>query len=448
MALSTPRKADLSRAGDRKLAALAAERNESAFEAIFERHYRGLLSLCRHLLGSPEEAEDAVQHTFAAAYRQLVERGPPEHLRAWLYATARNRCLDVLRTRRDLPEEPPPASTSGLSEEVERRSDLRELLDDMRRLPEDQRAALVMSEVEALGHAEVAEALGCPRDKVRALVYQARSSLSGWREARALPCREVQQELAIARGGALRRGHLRRHLKVCPECAAFREEVDRQRRRVALVLPVLPSLGFKERVLDAAWGAQIAGGGAAGGGAAVGGGGTAAGGALAGSLASTAIKIGAAMLVLGGGVATFAGEPGGQPARTTPSSAAASERSSANAPRLGAASPEADPLSTSKQLREQTAATLLDTLDADQLAQGTPALPKALDADQLAQGTPALPKAPELAPPSVEVAPGGASAPDVAPAPAQPEVPSVDRVSPPDPSAELDVDVDPPTALP
>jgi RNA polymerase sigma factor (sigma-70 family) len=437
MALGTPRKADLSRAGDRRLAALAAERHEPAFEAIFERHHRGLLSLCRHLLGSPEEAEDAVQHTFAAAYRELVERKPPEHLRAWLYATARNRCLDVLRTRRDLAAEPPPASTSGLSEEVERRSDLRELLEDIRRLPENQRAALVMSEVEALGHAEVAEVLGCPREKVRALVYQARSSLSGWREARALPCREVQQELAVARGGALRRGHLRRHLKVCSECAAFRERIDHQRRRVAVVLPVLPSLGFKERVLEAAYGAQLAGGGAAGGGAA-GGGGVAAGSGLAGSLASTAIKIGAAALVLGGGVATVAGAPGGQPAQTTPSKATTSERSSASAPRLGAASPEADPLSTAKQLREQAAATLLDTLDSDQLTQAAPALPQA----------------PEVAPPSVELAPGGASAPEAAPLPSQPELPlqpelpSVDGVSPPDVETDLDAEVDPPTALP
>ena len=268
MAVQTPRKAALWRFEDRRLAALAATGDEPAFEAIFERHHRGLLSLCRHLLGSLEEAEDALQHTFAAAYRQLVEREPPEHLRAWLYATARNRCLDVLRTRRELPTEFRTAATAGLAEEVERRSDLRELVDDIGRLPEDQRAALVMSEIEELRHAEVAEVLGCPRDKVRALVYQARSSLSGWREARALPCREVQQELAVARGAALRRSHLRRHLKLCRECAAFRDDMDRQRRGLAVVLPVLPAIGLKERVLEVAWGAAGAGGGAAAGGAA------------------------------------------------------------------------------------------------------------------------------------------------------------------------------------
>jgi RNA polymerase sigma factor (sigma-70 family) len=315
MAVRAPRRAGLWRAEDTRLAALAAAGDETAFEAIFERHHRGLLSFARHLLGSPEEAEDVLQHTFGSAYRELVENGPPRHLRAWLYRTTRNRCLDLLRARRELPAERLPASTAGLSEEVERRSDLRELVGDIGRLPEEQRAALVMSEIEDLGHAEVARVLGCPRDKVRALVYQARSSLAGWREARALPCREVRQELSVARGGALRRGHLRRHLNLCPECCAFREDVDRQRRGIALVLPVLPAIGLKERVLEAAWG-SAAGGAAAGGSAA---GGPAAGGSAAGgSLVPTAIKVGAAVLVLGAGAATV-GVTGGEPEQAAPS---------------------------------------------------------------------------------------------------------------------------------
>jgi RNA polymerase sigma factor (sigma-70 family) len=371
-----------------------------------------------------------VQHTFAAAYQQLVEREPPEHLRAWLYATARNRCLDVLRTRRELPTNVPPASTAGLSDEVERRSDLRDLVDDIGRLPEDQRAALVMSEIDELGHAEVAEVLGCPPDKVRALVFQARSSLSGWRDARALPCRDVRRELAVARGGALRRGHLRRHLKLCRECAAFREDVDRQRRQVALVLPVLAALGFKERVLEAAWAAASASGGAAAGGAAAGGG-------LAGSLGPTAMKIGAAVLVLGGGVATFAGLEGGPaeggPAERTPSGAPAWERSATSERRdVG---PTRDPVSesTSKRLEERVAAVSPDTTEPDQTE---PDVPQA----------PASPQAPDSASPSSQPAPSQ-------PAPQSPatEAPSPELALP---DAEIDaevgveVEVVPPETLP
>jgi RNA polymerase sigma factor (sigma-70 family) len=369
MGTRTPRRADLAQVGDRQLAALAAAGDEEAFEAIFERHHSGLLSLSRYLLGSPEEAEDAVQHTFAAAYRQLVEREPPEHLRAWLYTTARNRCLDVLRTRREVPAVLSPASTAGLSDEVERRSELRDLVDDIGRLPEDQRAALVMSEIDELQHAEVAEVLGCPRDKVRALVFQARSSLSGWREARALPCRDVRQELAVARGGALRQGHLRRHLKLCPECAAFRADVDRQRHGLALVLPVVATLGFKERVLEAALGAVGAGAGGS-----VAGGGAAAGGGLAASLGPIAMKVGVAALVLGGGVATFAGSMGGGPGERAPSGAPALERSAAAERRdvVAMADPVSD--STSKRLRERA---VVETTEPDQAGAEVPETPQA-----------------------------------------------------------------------
>src|SRR3712207_6302712 len=65
--------------------------DECAFEAIFDRHHRGILSFCRHMLGSREEAEDAVQHTFAAAYRDITGSDKPIQLKAWLYTIARNR---------------------------------------------------------------------------------------------------------------------------------------------------------------------------------------------------------------------------------------------------------------------------------------------------------------------------------------------------------------------
>lgn len=427
MGMPAPRKADLSRTGDRQLAALAAAGDESAFEAIFERHHRGLLSLCRYLLGSLEEAEDALQHTFAAAYRQLVERQPPEHLRAWLYSTARNRCLDVLRARRDLPAALPPASTAGLSDEVERRSDLRELVDDIGRLPEDQRAALVMSEIEELGHAEVAHALGCPRGKVRALVYQARSSLAGWREARALPCREVRQELAVARGGALRQGHLRRHLKLCPDCAAFREDVDRQRRGLALVLPVLPALGLKERVLEAAWGAAGAGGSAGAGGAA---------GGKLGSLGATAVKIGAAALVLGGGVAGFAGLTDGSPLDGEQTGTPASERSAASHRRDVTATPDRDPETASRRLRTRQQTAAGSTAAGSTTGTAT---------DQPEQDAPAPSPAPDAAPSSSPSAPSSSpSAPDSS----QPQAPSQDSEPLLDVEVGVEVEVDPTVTVP
>jgi hypothetical protein len=63
----------------------------TAFEVLYDRHHRGVLAFCRHMLGSFEEAEDAVQHTFSSAYRALLRDDREIALRAWLYAIARNR---------------------------------------------------------------------------------------------------------------------------------------------------------------------------------------------------------------------------------------------------------------------------------------------------------------------------------------------------------------------
>src|SRR5215212_5236988 len=81
---------------DDELVRLVRCGDEAAFEAIYDRHHRGILAFCRHMLGSREEGEDAVQHTYAAAYRELTGTDKPIHLKAWLYTIARNRCLSVL----------------------------------------------------------------------------------------------------------------------------------------------------------------------------------------------------------------------------------------------------------------------------------------------------------------------------------------------------------------
>ena len=79
----------------------------------------------------------------------------------------------------------------------------------------------MLSELGDLSHDEIAEVLGVRRDKVKALVFQARESLAGWRAARETPCAEIREQLATLRGGALRRATLRRHLARCPGCRAF-----------------------------------------------------------------------------------------------------------------------------------------------------------------------------------------------------------------------------------
>jgi RNA polymerase sigma factor (sigma-70 family) len=248
-------------ASDERLVDALRDGSEAAFEVIYTRHHRGVLSFCRHMLGSVEEAEDAVQHTFLAAYRDVVRSRKPIQLRPWLYTIARNRCLSVLRARRERASgELVEPSTEHLSHEVERRHDLRAMLGDLADLPHDQRAALVLAELGDMSHDEIGDVLGCPKEKVKALVFQARSSLIASRTARETSCEEIRAQLANLRGSSLRRNTLRRHLRECPGCREYRDQVQSQRNALALILPVAPTLGLKATVLGAAGVTAAAGG--------------------------------------------------------------------------------------------------------------------------------------------------------------------------------------------
>jgi RNA polymerase sigma factor (sigma-70 family) len=255
-ALGAPRSDMLLRvASDERLLAHVRDGSDMAFEVIYDRHHRGILGFCRHMLGSADEAEDALQHAFMAAYRDLMRSDKPIQLRPWLYAIARNRCFTLLQTRRGRPldhaDEP---TTENLSSAVQRRQDLRDVLSDLSQLPDEQRAALVLAELGACSHEEIATVLGVPRDKVKALVFQGRSSLIASRNARDTPCAEIRGQLAVLRGGSLRRTMLRRHLRECPGCREFRTAVAAQHKALAAALPVEPTPGLKQTALVASLG--------------------------------------------------------------------------------------------------------------------------------------------------------------------------------------------------
>jgi RNA polymerase sigma factor (sigma-70 family) len=236
---------------DDALVARVRDGDDRAFELVYDRYAAGLLAFCAHMLGSRHEAEDALQHTFMSAYAALRRsEGTPIRLKAWLYTIARNRCLSMLRARREhVAFDESSTPTDGLADEIARRDALRGLLGDLGHLPDDQRAALVLFELGDHSQEEIAEVLGVRREKVKALVFQARESLAGWRKARETPCNEIREQLATLRGAALKRATLRRHVERCDGCREFQAEVRRQRAALAAALPIVPSAALKATVL-------------------------------------------------------------------------------------------------------------------------------------------------------------------------------------------------------
>lgn len=283
---------------DDQLVGLFRGGNDDAFRVIHDRYRSRMFAYARQMLAaSSQDPEDAVQEIFMRAYYGLRASDRQLALRAWLYRIAHNRCVDELRLVQPLPvdtslcEEPAGADPAV---KAEQRDALRRLIDDVQRLPDQQRSALLMRELSGMPYTEVAEALGVTVPAVKSLLVRARVGLAQASQARNTACDEIQAELAAAHDRGVRSSGLaRRHMRECDSCRQFRSEVKGHSRRLAALSPTLGPFGLIAHLLGI--GGSTSGGAAAGGGAA---GGAAAGGGAAaagsGSLASAGLLAGGA----------------------------------------------------------------------------------------------------------------------------------------------------------
>jgi RNA polymerase sigma factor (sigma-70 family) len=173
---------------DERLVALTRKGHEAAFEVLVDRYEKRLLVFCRNMLRSSEDARDMVQDVFANAHRAMLADERPIHVKAWLYRIARNRCLNYLR--RPQPEgvdsmDAFEGAGASAAETAGAREDLQLLVQDLQSLPETQRTALVLREMEALSYDQIAEVLDKTVPAVKSLLVRARVSLTEKSLARA-----------------------------------------------------------------------------------------------------------------------------------------------------------------------------------------------------------------------------------------------------------------------
>ena len=287
---------------DDQLVALFRLGNDEAFRVIHDRYRARLFAYTRQMLaGSASDAEDALQDVFLRAYGALRADDRPVTLRAWLYRVAHNRCVDHLRRPANQPTGELFENVSSLQDplaDIQRRDDLRRLVTDIRQLPEQQRSALLMREMEGLTYAELADALGVTVPSVKSLLVRARIGLTEAREARDTACVEIRADLVSAHDRGVRlNGRARRHVRECACCAAYRARLRGVRKGLAALGPSPTGWGVLAKLLGL--------GGASGGAAASAGagGGTVAGGTLvAGGTAKVAALVCTAAVVGGGAV--------------------------------------------------------------------------------------------------------------------------------------------------
>ena len=157
-----------------------------AFAALYRQFHRRVFGLCRYLLGSAEDAEDAANDVFARLTKAMATYDSAQPFPRWLLSVTSNHCVDLLRRRSieqrlfEAPEEEPRESAtpspSPLEEVVsaEGRATVRQALDS---LPEHYRVPLALRYYNDLSYDEIAERLSFTRANVAVLIHRAKKEL-------------------------------------------------------------------------------------------------------------------------------------------------------------------------------------------------------------------------------------------------------------------------------
>src|SRR5919204_4590892 len=206
-------------------------RTDRAFEKLYQRHVGDVYRYALVVMRNPADAEDVTQTTFMNAYRAFARGERPHTPQNWLIAIAHNVCRQRFRQSQRRPNEVQlneELAEAYVEEDPVSAEDIRRALGH---LGFNQRAALVMRELEGRSYQEIAEILGLSISAVETLIFRARRALREQLEE-AITCREAELAISKQLDGRLPRkdrGALRAHLRECEECAHFARSQRAQR---------------------------------------------------------------------------------------------------------------------------------------------------------------------------------------------------------------------------
>jgi len=166
--------------------------DKTAFDQIIINHQRKVISLAWRMLGNREDARDAAQETFLRVYKSFGRFDPAQDFNGWLYRIAVNACRDLARKRRcnhySLEAEvesggiAEPASPHNTESAAMLAQEHAILLRALAALPEKERAAIVLRDLEGFETEEVAKILGSSPTTVRSQISAARVKIKAFRE--------------------------------------------------------------------------------------------------------------------------------------------------------------------------------------------------------------------------------------------------------------------------
>jgi RNA polymerase sigma factor (sigma-70 family) len=220
-------------------------RTDRAFERVYRQNVRHVYGYALAVLHSPEDAEDVTQATFLNAYRAFEQGERPRSPDNWLISIAHQLCDQRARQEARLEE----VAYEGQADEAVPEDEGPSAYDVRRalgRLPFDERAALIMREVEGRSYNELAAILGVSLAAVETLLFRARRALREELEG-ALTCHQAERAISRRLDGRLGRAErrqLRGHLRGCGDCSRFAQSqrVQRAALRALADVPLPASL--------------------------------------------------------------------------------------------------------------------------------------------------------------------------------------------------------------
>jgi RNA polymerase sigma-70 factor (ECF subfamily) len=237
-----------------------------AFTQLFHQLHQPVLNYIYRTVGDRQAAEDITQDAFIRAHERVSQLGPPWDFKSWVFRIASNLAIDYLRQgKRFVDVEEPlemrgPPTTQRPSERQVQRGEAREAVEaTLVLMPTKYRQALVLREINGLAYGEVATALECNYDNARQLVHRARLNfreLHGIRlmaTSGAAQCGELEELLSAFRDGELSADDQRavkRHIAACEHCQETEEDLKKVTAMVAGLVPIFPSPGWTEGVIE------------------------------------------------------------------------------------------------------------------------------------------------------------------------------------------------------
>jgi RNA polymerase sigma-70 factor (ECF subfamily) len=234
-------------------------RTDRSFERIYRRHVGDVYRYALAVLHHAADAEDVTQTTFLNAYRAFQRGERPRNPQNWLITIAHNVCRQRFRQAKRRPEEV--AYDDGIGEAVreeERRPTAEDIQRGLAHLAFNQRAALVMRELEGRSYGEIAEILGLSVSAVETLLFRARRALREQLEG-TLTCLDAERAISRRADGQLartERAALRAHLRECKEC----ERLARSQRAQRTAFKALAAMPIPTSVTTLFGGGGVAGG--------------------------------------------------------------------------------------------------------------------------------------------------------------------------------------------